>query len=134
MAIIIGLEEKERILKKIEDKIKEVEGMNSFLSVFDKEDTTILLTCLDMDKKRPKIKLCGDLSTLALFINEQRANLISEITVLCQANDIALNDEELEILSIEEYPKALPEADETHDSVMDNNTYTPSGYYDTGED
>ena len=134
MAIIIGLEEKERVLKTIENKIKEVEDMNRFLSAFDKESTTISLTCLDMDKKRPKIKLNGDLSMLALFINEQRANLISEITVLCQANDIALNEEELEILSMKEPPNVLPEAYETHDAVIDNDTYIPSGHYDSGED
>lgn len=134
MAIIIGLEEKERVLKTIENKIKEVENMNRFLSAFDKESTTIVLTCLDMNKKGPKIKLNGDLSMLALFINEQRANLISEITVLCQANDIALNEEELEILSMKEPPNVLPEAYETHDAVIDNDTYIPSGHYDSGED
>ena len=130
MAIIIGLEEKERILKTIEEKIKEVDGMNSFLSAFDKESTTILLTCIDMDKKRPRIKLTGNLDTLALFIKEQREGLISEITVLCQANNIALNNKELEILNIKEQPEIPLNAYPKSETVIDNDTYNFTDYHE----
>ena len=107
---------------------------HAFLSVFDSEQNTVILTCIDAEKKRPKITLNGNFDTLTLFIEEQRESLISEITALCQVNAIALNDKELEILGMKEDPIVPPEVQEEPDTVMNEDVYNPSGYYDSGDD
>ena len=135
MAIIVGLEEKERILKTIENKIKEVKSINEFLSVFSKENNTVVLTCIGIENKKPRITLTGNFDTLTLFIMEQRESLVSEITVLCKANGIALNGKELEILGIKEHPKVSLEACEDQNEEQGiEDTYSNSDYYDTQEE
>ena len=100
MAIIIGLEEKERVLKSIEDKIKEVAEINAFLSGIAGNDTTVLLSCMDPNKKRHRICINGRQEAIAAFVKEQREDLVSEITALCEVNSIALNEKEQAVLGI----------------------------------
>lgn len=117
MAIIIGLEEKERILKSIEEKIKEVEELQLFLTGLESASNTLMLTCVDNSKKRYRISVKGNFHAISAFIKEKREELTAEITVLCKANAIALNETERKILGIEE--KVEQEADIHSENIPD---------------
>ena len=134
MAIIIGLEEKERVLKMIENKIKEVEDINVFLMGLEQEQSRVILNCIEPDKRKHKIELYGSHLVVAEFIKEQRDGLAAEIKALCEANHIALNEEEKRILGISEHTESLADFYEETQTDSQTGFYDKPDYYVSGEE
>lgn len=129
MAKIKGLEERQRGLKQIEDKINEVKEINAFLLAAKAGVDSAKLTLTDAErKKRHSISLNLKNAGIADILNNQKNILIKEIDVLCVTHSIELSEAELDILSADADDEVSEEA-YTSEDTSDEGAYTEEETY-----